>query len=239
MLLFISDLHLAAQRPETVRLFLRFLEEQAATAQALYILGDLFDAWIGDDFQAPPIPQIQDAMRALSRQGCNIYLMHGNRDFLLGEAFAQASGCTLLDDPTSIDLQGTPTLLMHGDQLCTDDVEYQKARQLLRNPAFIEDFLSRSIPERIQLAQEYRQRSGEAVSNKPADIMDVNQQAVEQYMKERGTTRLIHGHTHRPGTHQFELNGQPAQRIVLPEWHSDSGGYLRADESGLTQMTFA
>ncbi|MCP4994067.1 MAG: UDP-2,3-diacylglucosamine diphosphatase [Gammaproteobacteria bacterium] len=231
--LFISDLHLSPEHPETIDLFLRFLAERANQADSLYILGDLFDAWIGDDFNQPPIPELLASIRQLSDQGVELYFMHGNRDFLIGEGFATNTGCRLLNDPTVIDLYGTPTLLMHGDLLCTDDIEYQKARIMLRNPAFIAQLLSKSIPERLAIAADYRKQSGEAISNKAADIMDVNQQAVEQMMIKQGVARLIHGHTHRPDCHDFDLQGEPAQRMVLPEWHEDSAGFLSATAKGI------
>lgn len=236
--LFVSDLHLSPERPETIRLFLRFLQGPAEDATALYILGDLFDAWIGDDLQQPPIPLIQSSMQQLSAHGTRLLLMHGNRDFLIGERFAEASGCQLLQDPCLIELAGEPTLLMHGDLLCSDDQAYQEARQLLRSPDFIRDFLARPIPQRLALAREYRQRSGEATSLAPAEIMDVNQQTLEQMLRTHGARRLIHGHTHRPGHHRFQLDGKPAERWVLPEWHEDGGGYLRCNGEQLSAERF-
>ncbi|MCW8891090.1 MAG: UDP-2,3-diacylglucosamine diphosphatase [Sedimenticola sp.] len=237
-ILIISDLHLSRDRPATINLFLRFLEEQAKSAGHLYILGDLFDAWIGDDDITPPVPHILTALQDLSTKGCALSIMHGNRDFLLGKAFAEATGCNLLPDPATVDLFGTPTLLMHGDLLCSDDEEYLQARKLLRSEAFIADFLARSIEERQLLAAEYRQRSGEVVSLKPADIMDVNQRTVEGYMREQGVQQLIHGHTHRPALHQFELEGMPARRYVLKDWHETAGSYIRINSEGITQATF-
>jgi UDP-2,3-diacylglucosamine hydrolase len=236
--LFISDLHLSAERPGTLELFYRFLTEQAAGAEALYVLGDLFDVWIGDDNATPPIPDILGAMKRVTASGTRLYFMGGNRDFLVGDGFAEATGATLLGDTQILDLQECPTLLTHGDLLCTDDVDYQNARKLLRNPALIQDFLTKSVPERLAMAEEFREESGEATSLKAADIMDVNQQTVEQYMREAGVTRMIHGHTHRPAIHDFTLDGQPAQRFVLPEWHDDRGGCLRAGADGLLPETF-
>ncbi len=236
--LLISDLHLSRERPETVHLFLRFMEEQAASDLTLYILGDLFDAWIGDDDRTPPIPDVLKALHRLSEAGSAIYFMHGNRDFLIGEVFAEQTGCTLLPDPTVIDLAGTPTLLMHGDLLCTDDLEYQEARKYLRSPAFINGMLSKSLEDRAAVAAEYRRRSSEVVANNPADIMDVNQQTVEQYMREQGVPQLIHGHTHRPGVHRFMLDGRPAVRYVLDQWHSDRGSMLRIDKSGINMESY-
>ena len=237
--LIISDLHLSQHRPDTVALFLRFLRERACAAGELYILGDLFDAWIGDDNILPPVPEVVQALRQLTDGGCKLSVMHGNRDFLLGSDFARATGGKLLPDPFVADLGGETTLLMHGDLLCTDDLEYQQARKLLRSPEFIRDFVSRTIEERVQLAAEYRRRSGEVVSLKSADIMDVNQQTVERYMREHQVRRLIHGHTHRPALHEFKLDGTPAQRYVLEDWHEQTGSYLRVDNQSIRQETFS
>jgi len=230
--LLISDLHLSPTDSRNVRRFFGFLEREAKTAEALYILGDLFDAWIGDDNETSPIPEIKGALRKLSDGGCRVFVMHGNRDFLIGPRFATETGCSLLEDPTILELNGTATLLMHGDLLCTDDVEYQKARLFLRDPAFIEEFVSKPIPERAALAAEYRRRSGEATSTKASDIMDVNQQAVEQYMRQYGVLQLIHGHTHRPAIHEFQLSGTPARRIVLADWQAGGGEVLRIGNEG-------
>ena len=237
--LIISDLHLSQHRPDTVALFLRFLRERARGAGELYILGDLFDAWIGDDNILPPVPEVVQALRQLTDGGCKLSVMHGNRDFLLGSDFARATGGKLLPDPFVADLGGETTLLMHGDLLCTDDLEYQQARKLLRSPEFIRDFVSRTIEERVQLAAEYRRRSGEVVSLKSADIMDVNQQTVERYMREYQVRRLIHGHTHRPALHEFQLDGTPAQRYVLEDWHEQTGSYLRVDNQSIRQEAFS
>ncbi|WP_435684437.1 UDP-2,3-diacylglucosamine diphosphatase [Sedimenticola selenatireducens] len=237
--LIISDLHLSQHRPDTVALFLHFLRERACGAGELYILGDLFDAWIGDDNILPPVPEVVQALHQLTDGGCKLSVMHGNRDFLLGSDFARATGGKLLPDPFVADLGGETTLLMHGDLLCTDDLEYQQARKLLRSPEFIRDFVSRTIEERVQLAAEYRRRSGEVVSLKSADIMDVNQQTVERYMREYQVRRLIHGHTHRPALHEFQLDGTPAQRYVLEDWHEQTGSYLRVDNQSIRQETFS
>jgi UDP-2,3-diacylglucosamine hydrolase len=237
--LFISDLHLSAHRPATVTLFLKFLEQVASGAEALYILGDLFDAWLGDDDPTPPIPQIQSALRNLATQGTALFLMHGNRDFLIGEKFCQDTGCTLLPDPTVIDLAGTPTLLMHGDLLCTDDLTYQAARRQLRNETFISDFLSKPLAERSALAAEYRRQSGEAMALLTDEIMDVNAAAVAARMRQHGVQQLIHGLTHRPAVHEFTLDGEPARRLVLAEWHQDRGTYLRAVNGRIESYPFS
>ncbi|OOZ35828.1 UDP-2,3-diacylglucosamine diphosphatase [Solemya velesiana gill symbiont] len=237
--LLISDLHLSGERPDTVNLFLRFLEEQAIGSTGLYILGDLFDAWIGDDDRTPPIPKILDALKWVTGSGTETYLMHGNRDFLISQAFTEATGCALLNDPTVVTLAGAPTLLMHGDLLCTDDLEYQQARKFLRSPAFIDDMMSKSLEERAAVAAEYRKRSKEVVSRNAAEIMDVNQQTVAEYMREHGVTTLIHGHTHRPGIHDFQLDGKPARRYVLDQWHHDQGSYLKATDQAISAQIFA
>jgi len=235
--LFISDLHLSQEEPDTVRLFLHFLQLHAPQADNLYILGDLFDTWVGDDDTAPPIPSIIAALKQLSESGTKIFIQPGNRDFLLGEAFMAATGSTLLPDIYVIELEGIPTLLMHGDLLCTDDKEYQQARSMLRSEAFAQDFLSKTIKDRRAIATGYRRRSGEATSLKADGIMDVNQGTVTETMRQQGVLRLIHGHTHRPGFHDFELDGETAQRIVLSEWHKHNGAALQITEIGITTNT--
>lgn len=232
--LFISDLHLSQEQPDTVRLFLHFLQQHAPQASSLYILGDLFDTWIGDDDIAPPIPSITAALKQLSTSGTNIYIQPGNRDFFLGEIFMSATGCQLLPDIYITELAGTPTLLMHGDLLCTDDEEYQQARRMLRSEAFASDFLTKNIEERRAIAAGYRQRSGEATSLKADEIMDVNQKTVEETMRQNGVLRLIHGHTHRPGFHDFKLDNKTAQRIVLSEWHANYGAALQITGSNIS-----
>jgi len=236
--LFISDLHLSRARPACTALLLGFLGSRARRAEALYILGDLFDAWIGDDDPSPPNQEVISGLRGLVRSGTQLFLMHGNRDFLLGGDFAEASGARLLRDPHVMNLYGTPTLLMHGDLLCIDDLAYQAMRGQIRAPELIAEFLSKPIPERIAIASEYRRRSGEATSLKPADIMDVSQDAVVQAMSSHGVDRLIHGHTHRPGNHRFELDGRAAERLVLAEWHEHSGQALCASAEGLHRESF-
>ena len=224
--LFVSDLHLSPDRPATARLFLDFLDGRARRTEALYILGDLFDVWVGDDDRAAFNLEIVNALHDLAEAGTSLYFMHGNRDFLIGRRFARASGCTLLKDPSVVDLGGTPTLLMHGDLLCTDDVAYQRFRRKARNPFFQRLFLLKGLERRRAIAADYRRKSGEATSLKPEAIMDVNQAAVEAALRKHGVTRLIHGHTHRPADHRFELDGQRVERIVLSEWHQDRGEVL-------------
>ncbi len=233
--LFISDLHLSPEQPQVVDAFIDFTRQRAPRAEALYILGDLFDAWIGDDNDQLPYPAIRDALAALSQQGTVIYIQHGNRDFLLGETFCNQCGTELIGEEHVIDLYGQRTLLMHGDTLCTDDIAYQQARQQLRDPAFIAGFLSKSLDERRVITAEYRKMSGEATSLLADDIMDVNQQAVIDVMQKHQVSRLIHGHTHRQAIHHFEIDGQAAERIVLGEWHADHGMLLSATPDGLSE----
>lgn len=224
--LFISDLHLAPERPETVRLFIDFLQGRARASTRLYILGDLFDAWIGDDDDTPPYPEIRAALRGLTASGTDCAIQHGNRDFLIGRDFCRDTGCTLLQDPTRILLDGEPVLLMHGDLLCTDDLAYQRFRRRVRNPLVRRLFLWRSLDSRRRLAAAYRRKSGAATAVKPAAIMDVNAQAVLRYLHRFRATRLIHGHTHRPGEHPLALGEVGGHRCVLAEWHPDRGEAL-------------
>ena len=224
--LFISDLHLQAARPDITERFYRFLEAEAANAEALYILGDLFEAWIGDDDPDEHNRGVQDAMRSLTDAGVSGYFMHGNRDFLIGEDFAERTGFTLLEDPVVHDLYGTPVLLSHGDAYCTDDVEYQAFRRQSRDPAWQRHVLAMSIEERRALAGRAREESRAAMVDKAEDIMDVNAEAVAAGMRDAGVTTLVHGHTHRPAVHDFTLDGRPAKRIVLGDWY-EQGTVLR------------
>jgi UDP-2,3-diacylglucosamine hydrolase len=226
--LFISDLHLAPERPATVELFLEFLRGRAPEAERLFILGDLFDAWVGDDDDTPPYPLIRSALKELTTSGTRCRLMHGNRDFLLGRRFACDTGCVLLADPTRLEIAGAPTLLMHGDLLCTDDVPYQRFRRRIRNPIVIRLFLWRSLARRRAIAADYRTKSGTATAGKAEEIMDVSQLTVADFMRRHRVSRLIHGHTHRPADHGFELDGAPVVRSVLAEWHEEHGEVLVA-----------
>ncbi|WP_203300460.1 UDP-2,3-diacylglucosamine diphosphatase [Marinobacter sediminum] len=216
--LFISDLHLEESRPDITEAFLGFLKEKAHGVKQLYILGDFFEAWIGDDERTPLQEQIAAALRAVSESGTEIFLMHGNRDFLIGHDFCDRAGATLLDDPTVVDLYGTPTLLMHGDSLCTADVEYQKFRANMRNPQWQQMILQRPLADRQQMARQLREISMAKNQGKAETIMDVTPEEVVKDMEAHGVQRLIHGHTHRPAEHHLEANGQPAKRIVLGDW---------------------
>jgi UDP-2,3-diacylglucosamine hydrolase len=231
--LFISDLHLAPESPAVLNRFTSFLDGPADLGRRLYILGDLFETWLGDDDLPSPLPgAVAQALRKQADAGLEILLMHGNRDFLLGQIFCQASGARLLADPALVDLHGTPTLLMHGDSLCTDDLAYQQFRQQVRNPAWQQAILSRPLEERRLLAAQMRDQSTVAKGGKTMVVMDVNEGAVAQSFREHGCHQLIHGHTHRPAHHVHKVDGHECERWVLPDWYDESGGYLHCDSQG-------
>jgi UDP-2,3-diacylglucosamine hydrolase len=227
-ILFISDLHLDAQLPQVTHLLETFVAQESAAAEAIYILGDLFEVWVGDDDDRPATRHFIDILRRMTATGTPVYVMHGNRDFLLGEKFCTETGCSLLPDPSVVELYGKRALLMHGDSLCTDDIEHQQTRQQLRSTQWQSEFLAKPLAERIRLAQEYRHLSREQTRNKPDAIMDVNADAVAAVMREYDVDELIHGHTHRPAIHDISIDGKPARRIVLGDWNS-SGSVLRVD----------
>jgi len=237
VILLISDLHLEEERPDITRAFLHFLATRACQAEALYILGDFFEVWIGDDAITPFQQSIADALRALSERGTRIYLMHGNRDFMLGKGFCRAAGCTLLGDPSVVELGGERVLLMHGDSLCTRDEGYMRLRRLLRNPLSL--FILRHLPlsTRRKLARKLRNESRAQTRMKASDIIDVTPELIPRVLAEHGVRTLIHGHTHRPATHELEVDGRPAQRIVLGDW-DQQGWALQVDESGFQQAPF-
>lgn len=216
--LFISDLHLEESRPDITRAFLDFLGSRARGVEQLFILGDFFEAWIGDDEHTPLQNEVASALKSVSDGGTKTFLMHGNRDFLIGEDFCQRSGAQLLEDPTVIDLYGTPTLLMHGDTLCAADVDYQKFRANMRNSQWQEAFLKRPLADRQMVARQLREISMAKTKGKQESIMDVTREEVVRVMEEHNVQQLIHGHTHRPAVHELEANGQPARRIVLGDW---------------------
>ena len=229
--LFISDLHLDAGEPETIRRFLRFVASDAPDARALYVLGDLFEAWLGDDDDDARLAPVIAALAGLTRAGVPCSLMHGNRDFLIGPKFCEATGCRLLGDYERIDLYGEPVLLTHGDLLCTDDTRYQALRATLRKPQWQREFLGKPLAERRKIAAELRELSATEIAAKSYEIMDVNQATVERTMREHGVSLLLHGHTHRPAIHRFALDGAPAARIVLGAWY-EQASIVRWDESG-------
>lgn len=221
--LFLSDLHLHESRPQITELFFRFLNNEATQAQAIYILGDLFEFWAGDD--ANTYPEVINAMHAATDNGIPLFFMRGNRDFLVGEQFALETGCVLLDDPAIIEIDGDPVLLMHGDTLCTDDTDYQAFRNEVRSKDWQDRIMSMPLPERMEYFQSLREASQKSIQEKPADIMDVNSMTVEKQMLAAHTHLLIHGHTHRQATHDITINKSPATRIVLGDWY-DRGNVL-------------
>lgn len=228
---FISDLHLDPARPEAILSFRSFMENAARRASALYILGDLFEAWIGDDDDDPGLLPIVEAIAGVSGAGIDCYFMHGNRDFLAGQDFADRTGCRLLGDYATVDLFGEQVLLTHGDLLCTDDVRYLELRGQLRDAAWQSDFLAKPLDERRRIAAELRQLSKTEMAAKAESIMDVNETTVRDTMRRFEVATLLHGHTHRPAIHRFELDGRPARRIVLNDWYGP-GGYLVWEAGG-------
>jgi UDP-2,3-diacylglucosamine hydrolase len=231
--LFMSDLHLAPARPQMVAAFHALVEGPARSANALYILGDLFDAWIGDDQLREPLAgAVSRALKDLTGRGVPLFLQCGNREFLMGEGFARACGATLLPDAIVHDVQGTPTLLMHGDLLCTDDVDYQRFRAYWKNPERKRRTLARPYWVRGTVGALLRIGSRFANRTKSDGIMDVNADAVIAVMRENRVRRLIHGHTHRPARHALTIDGQPAERWVLADWYR-AASYLRVDASGV------
>mgnify|MGYP001821741984 FL=1 len=229
--LFISDLHLEADRPEIGEQFLAFLAGPAREAEALYILGDLFEAWVGDDDPSPYYAGMKDAIRELSDTGVSVYFMHGNRDFMIGERFAEETGVTLLSDPHHVELYGEKVLLSHGDYLCTDDVEYQKVRAMTRNPEWQAMMMSKSLEERLAFARQAREDSQAHGASMTGEIADVNEDAVEAAIREHGVEILLHGHTHRPAVHPFHVDERPVHRIVLGDWY-EQGSMVEWDLDG-------
>lgn len=233
--LLLSDLHLAPDRPAAAAAFHAFARGPAREAAAVYVMGDLFDAWIGDDQRREPFARaIVESLRGISDAGVPLCVARGNRDFLLGADFARDAGATLLDEQTIVDVAGTPTLLTHGDEFCTDDFAYQRfrtwsrsrrhQRQLLALPYFVRGFIARGL----------RSRSRMETALKPASILDVNADAVEAAFRTHGVTRIVHGHTHRPAHHTIVVDGRTCERIVLADW-DDRGHYLAIDDCGVRE----
>jgi len=237
VILLISDLHLQEERPDITRAFLDLLDGRARHAKALYILGDFFEAWIGDDAMTPFQQSICQALRQLSDSGTAVYLMHGNRDFLIGQDFCKAAGCTLLADPSVIELGGEQVLLMHGDTLCTRDLAYMKMRRYLRNPLSL--WILRHLPlaTRQKLARKLRSESRAQTRMKATEIVDVTPEEVPKVMAAHGVKTLVHGHTHRPAIHKLVVNGEPARRIVLGDWDR-RGWTLQVDTQGFQLEPF-
>ena len=229
--LFVSDLHLAAERPEALARFEAFARDAATGASALYILGDLFEAWTGDDELAaddgdPVARAVASTLSALAATGTAVRLMHGNRDFLMRAAFARACGGALVADPSVVPLEGDAALLLHGDTLCTDDVDYQAWRTVSRSEGWQQVFLARPLAERREIMRRLRERSRESIREKPAEVMDVNAGAVEDAFRRHRVRRMIHGHTHRPARHEHLVDGRACERWVLPDWYGENGGWL-------------
>lgn len=222
--LFVSDVHLDPDAPESQRQFLDFLRTEAASAAALYILGDLFETWVGDD--AGGNEPVLDALAELTGRGASCFLLHGNRDFLIGRRFCQRTGCRLLPDPVTLELGGEQVLLTHGDALCTDDHAYQELRTVVRAASWQRRFLSLPLPTRSLLASEARAGSRAHTTHAPPTIMDVNSQTVERAFRATRVRRMIHGHTHRPAVHDALIEGRPVQRIVLGAWY-EQGSCLK------------
>jgi UDP-2,3-diacylglucosamine hydrolase len=236
--LFISDLHLSADHPHSLMAFQRFITTLAPQAEALYILGDLFEYWAGDDHRHDPFhAQVINALHDLAAHCINIYLMHGNRDLLMGDELAQACHATLLPDPTLLDMYGIPTLLSHGDKLCTDDIEYQKFRAQVHSAEFQKNFLAQPLAARKAYIEQLRQQSTSAKQGKDSAIMDVNDDAVAALLREYHYPRLIHGHTHRPKRHEHMVDGHRCERWVLSDWEQQTSA-LRCDAQGCRSISF-
>ena len=230
--LFIADLHLDPKQPLSLAGCLEFLASRAQNADALYILGDLFEVWLGDDEDEPAYQPVLMALHDLNISGIPVFVMRGNRDFLLGAGFAEISGCQLIDDHHVINLYGTPTLLMHGDTLCTLDIDYQAFRQQVRNPQWQQQFLAQPLSQRRILAQQARTYSQAKIKTTAAAIMDVTPEAVISILEKYNVYHLIHGHTHRPAVHQLQVNGKMAYRRVVGDWHSNSAVIHSCTASG-------
>lgn len=229
--LFISDLHLEAGQPAIGEQFVSFLANDGRQAEALYILGDLFDAWLGDDDPNPYYGEMKSAMRDLADTGVPTFFMHGNRDFMIGKQFAAETGVTILSDPVVVTLYGQNVVLSHGDALCTDDVHYQKIRAMTRDPDWQSMMRAKPLQERIALAAEARKESVARGASLSDEIMDVNQDAVAATLREHGVDIMLHGHTHRPAIHEIDLGDRTATRIVLGDWY-EQGSVVRWDENG-------
>lgn len=227
---FVSDLHLSDAVPRTLARFERFVADVAAHRRELVVLGDLFEYWAGDDDDDPTGARVARLLAGLAQGGTAVYLMHGNRDLLLGVDFARRARATLIADPTLAELDGRPVLLAHGDTFCTRDVDYLRFRGLVRDPQWQREFLAQPLAQRLEFIGRARTQSEAGKREKPMALMDVTPAAVEDAMREAGVTRLVHGHTHRPAMHRFTLDGAAAERIVLPDWDFDAtpvrGGYV-------------
>ncbi|MBU6468468.1 MAG: UDP-2,3-diacylglucosamine diphosphatase [Betaproteobacteria bacterium] len=237
--LFISDLHLSAKTLALRKRFFQFLEGPAREAESLYILGDLFETWIGDDdIDSAANIKIVNALKELTDSGTALFVMHGNRDFLLSHEFAQRTGATLLNDPTDVILYGVRTILTHGDQLCTEDVEYQQWRKQVRSPQWQKQVLALPIEQRRKMASDATSMSADSKKKKSMDIMDVSTAAVMELIRKNDYPRIIHGHTHRPARHVYHIDDHTSERWVLTDWNNQKAGYLYCDRDGCRAITF-
>lgn len=235
--LLISDLHLEDRRPDITRAFFHLLDQFQGDVERLYILGDFFEIWLGDDALTPTANEVAIRLKQFSDAGCLVYLMHGNRDFLLGEDYAAHCGAELIHEPYLIEICGKQCLLMHGDSLCTDDKLYMDFRKMVRNREWQRDFLAKSLQERIAFGKQARNQSQEDAKEKTYEILDVNQDEVLRAIVEHNVPLFIHGHTHRPDRHQIELADSSCERIVLGDWHA-KGWYILADNENLELTSF-
>ena len=233
--LFASDLHLDSEAPWAIDAFLAFLAGPARDADSLYLLGDLFEAWVGDDDDNPDNARACDGLKRLTAAGTQVYAIHGNRDFLLGESFETRTGVKLLPDPVSLELHGVPTLLSHGDVFCTDDLPYQELRSIVRRPGWQRRFLSLPLATRRELATAARAGSKAHTERQVPVLMDVNPEAVTRAMRATGARRLVHGHTHRPAIHRFDVDGAPAERVVLAPWY-EAASCVAIDSEGVREV---
>ena len=216
--------------------FVSLCDKMFSGAESLYILGDFIEYWLGDDQQLGDLADAFSALQRLKNSGAAVYFMHGNRDFLLSETFAQGFGCELLKDPTLLQINGKPTALLHGDTLCTDDTAYLEFRKLVRSPQWQQAFLAKPLQERVDIATGLRETSKQATQEKNNDIMDVNPLAVQQLFREQKVMQIIHGHTHRPGIHDYQIDGQLCQRIVLGDWYK-TASILVVDNGHMDMQT--
>ena len=233
---FISDIHISEQYPEIGEQLIDFLENQAQQSDALYILGDLFEYWLGDDDTNPQYKKIKSALKLFTDKRTPTYFMHGNRDFLIGEKFARETNITILPDPSIIELYGEKVLISHGDIFCTDDIEYQSSRKLTRDPNWQKMILGKSLKERKVFAHESRKKSSIYTQKTNEMLMDVNQNEINKTFKEYDLNQIIHGHTHKPAIHNSMINGEPHKRIVLGDWY-EQGSVLKWNQSGPELLT--
>ena len=235
--LLISDLHLQPERPDIAAAFEDFLQSKAAGASALYILGDLFESWVGDDDDDPFVLRMIGALRQTADRGTQLFFMHGNRDFLIGQGFAEVTGVTLLPDPYRTCIEGHDLVLLHGDSLCTADSDYMAFREVVRDPTWQAGALAKPLGERRTIASQLREASQANNQNKPEAIMDVTPEEVERVLTDQRVRLMVHGHTHRPAVHPLDVQGHPSTRIVLGDWDA-RGWYLRIDASGHALLNF-